>query len=406
MHPVRAHHCRPLTDAALRQEIQRLQRHLQDLLADGCQAIKVSLTHHLQTAQVEATSREIQKVRVNKALGRHRLASRALHLAQEKHDQYAHDLQAAKQALEQAQKAESEMRQEVVHLKQSLALPPWLLCSLACSCQGSSHLPSLTGGRPPASGSVNCNPSLRLNTAYTTCSSRSFSAWVSCGTACASDPCCSSAQRHSFGVTAGFSGKQTSAIQGQICALLQKQSLPRPQISATSRLPEPRCCPLPTIPQQIFSHSRRAQEPIFFPMWPLHPRHLWSVRPGTRFVYVRLPLPLSLGVSSVPLCSCNHVASHHLLGVRALPRDRQSHPCVCSMPWPSALHLFITYLQRSSLSVHHLAVSSSTSSETSTGPSWKELAVTRTASQETSTGPCSPLHPIMLKSGTGLKIRA
>ena len=157
---------RALSDSALRQEIARLERHLQETPPDSSDALRKSLQVHLDAAKHETRLREPEGHLLNKALSKQKLASTALQTAQDRFSQCQRDLQAAQESLAQARLNEEQATLEVAKLRASIAeqecpvqqpqLPSQVLIPLFAQLQQAglsmaqlSSIASLLGAPPP-----------------------------------------------------------------------------------------------------------------------------------------------------------------------------------------------------------------------------------------------------------------
>ena len=110
-----------LTTTQLRQEISRMDRHLQELPSDVFSSLRLSIEQSLQQAREELVSRRPEGQLLDQAIARHKHSLRARQLAETRQKQALEDLRLAETSLEQATSAEESAQLEVARLRQQIS---------------------------------------------------------------------------------------------------------------------------------------------------------------------------------------------------------------------------------------------------------------------------------------------
>ena len=110
-----------LTTTQLRQEISRMDRHLQELPSDVFSSLRLSIEQSLQQAREELVSRRPEGQLLDQAIARHKQSLRARQLAETRQKQALEDLRLAETSLEQAAAAEESAQLEVARLRQQIS---------------------------------------------------------------------------------------------------------------------------------------------------------------------------------------------------------------------------------------------------------------------------------------------
>ena len=110
-----------LTTTQLRQEISRMDKHLQDLPSEVFSSLRLSIEQNLQQAREELVSRRPEGQLLDQAIAKHKQSLRARQLAETRQKQALEDLRLAETSLEQATLAEESAQLEVARLRQQIS---------------------------------------------------------------------------------------------------------------------------------------------------------------------------------------------------------------------------------------------------------------------------------------------
>ena len=105
-----------LTTTQLRQEISRMDKHLQELPSEVFSSLRLSIEQSLQQAREELVSRRPEGQLLDQAIARHKQSLKARQLAETRQKQALEDLRLAETSLEQAAAAEESAQLEVARL--------------------------------------------------------------------------------------------------------------------------------------------------------------------------------------------------------------------------------------------------------------------------------------------------